>query len=68
MAQVTGPELQAALRGAKVGPRGMVDRIDISVSDRGILVEAVDRQGFTVRSATSGDAKDLARLVEEVTT
>lgn len=65
---MTGPELQAALRASKVGPRGHVCRLVIDVGEAGVMVSAIDRMGFTVSSATSGDAKDLERLVEEVTT
>lgn len=65
---MTGPELQAALRASTIGPTGMLRRIVVAVSDDGIVVEAIDRAGFTVSSAASGDVRDLARLVEEVTT
>jgi hypothetical protein len=64
---MTGPELQAALRASTVGPTGHLCRIIVDVGENGVLVTAIDTKGFTVRSAHSGDARDLARLVEEVT-
>ena len=65
---MTGPELQAALRASTVGPNGHLCRLVVDVGEAGVLVTAIDRMGFTVRSAHSGDVRDLARLVEEVTT
>ena len=64
---MTGPELQAALRASTVGPSGHLCRLVVDVGEAGVLVTAIDARGFTVRSAHSGDARDLARLVEEVT-
>lgn len=64
---MTGQELQAALRASTVGPTGHLCRLVIDVGEHGIVVTAIDRMGFVVRGANSGDARDLARLVEEVT-